>query len=92
MVDGPKIRRELYIDFSIGGNDQRYKFIPKNEIWIDNSISVEELQYTIIHEIFERKLLKKGLTYNRAHDLAAQEEWKYRQKNKSYIQLPDKWE
>lgn len=93
IIDGAKVRRELYTDFIYGGNDQRYKFIPFGEIWIDNAISVEELEFTIIHEIFERDLmLSQGMTYSKAHDLAAQEELKARiNKVESIDELRERW-
>jgi len=93
IVDGAKVRRELYTDFIYGGNDQRYKFIPFGEIWIDNAISVEELEFTIIHEIFERDLmLNQGMSYSKAHDLAAQEELKARiNKVESIDELRERW-
>lgn len=93
IIDGAKVRRELYTDFIYGGNDQRYKFIPLGEIWIDNAISVEELEFTIIHEIFERDLmLNQGMIYSKAHDLAAQEELKARiNKVESIDELRERW-
>lgn len=93
IVDGVKIRKELFIDFVLGGNDQRYKFIPNGEIWIDNSVSVEELEFTIVHEITERQLMvEKGWDYDRAHDAAAQEELKLRiNKTDSIDELRDRW-
>lgn len=93
IVDGVKVRRELYTDFIYGGNDQRYKFIPLGEIWIDNAISVEELEFTIIHEIFERDLmLNQGMSYSKAHGLAAQEELKARiNKAESIDELRERW-
>lgn len=92
IVDGVKVRRELYTDFLFGGNDGRYKFIPTGEIWIDNSISVEELEFTIIHEICELELMKQGMTYTKAHELAAQEELKARiNKAESIDDLRERW-
>ncbi len=92
IVDGAQVRRELYIDFVLGGNDKRYKFIPEGEIWIDNSISVEELEFTIIHEIFERELMGQGMNYSGAHGLAAQEELKARiNKAESIDDLRARW-
>ena len=92
IVDGAKVRRELFIEFFGGGNDQRYKFIPEGEIWIDNSISVEEAEFTIIHEIFERELMKQGMNYVPAHHLAAQEELKARiNKTESIDELKERW-
>ena len=92
IVDGAKVRKELYTDFLFGGNDQRYKFIPEDEIWIDNSISVEELEFTIIHEITEREFMKQGMSYAKAHELATQEELRARiNKTESIDELKDRW-
>ena len=69
IVDGLVIRRDIYPEFLYGGNNQRYLFVPKNEIWIDHAISAEEYEYTLAHEILERNLMaKKGLSYADAHD------------------------
>jgi hypothetical protein len=69
IVDGPKIRREIFGEFLYGGNPERYTFNPEGEIWVDNSITSEELETTIIHEINERNLMhNKGMSYFDAHD------------------------
>jgi hypothetical protein len=69
IVNGPLIRDKIYPEFLYGGNDQRYLFVPKREIWIDNSISVEEYKYTVAHELNERHLMALyGYTYPDAHD------------------------
>jgi hypothetical protein len=69
IVDGPLVRQKIYPEFLYGGNEQRYLFNPKHEIWIDNSISVEEYRYTVAHELNERHLMATlGYTYSTAHD------------------------
>lgn len=69
IVDGASIRKNIFNEFIYGGNDQRYPFVPVNEIWIDNSISAEEYETTLAHEICERNLMQKyGMTYFDAHD------------------------
>lgn len=69
IVDGALIRKNIFNEFIYGGNDERYPFVPLNEIWIDNSISSEEFETTLAHEINERNLmLKFGMTYFDAHD------------------------
>ena len=71
IVDGNLVRREIYPQFLYGGNAQRYTFIPKNEIWIDDATGVEEFEYTVAHELRERDLMaKEGMTYEDAHDSA----------------------
>jgi hypothetical protein len=69
IVDGAMIRKNIFNEFVYGGNDQRYPFVPQNEIWIDNSVSSEEYETTLAHEINERNLMAKfGMTYFDAHD------------------------
>jgi hypothetical protein len=69
IVDGETIRREIFPDFIFGGNEQRYPFVPHNEIWIDNSVSNREYPITLKHELNEMYLMRDfGMTYNQAHD------------------------
>jgi hypothetical protein len=71
IVDGSQIRREVFDEFLQGGNDQRYRFVPENEIWIDEATSAEEMEYALEHELFERQLMKKkAFSYDRAHNEA----------------------
>jgi hypothetical protein len=69
IVDGLVIRRDIYPEFLYGGNNERYPFVPQNEIWIDHAISAEEFSYTLAHELHERDLMAtKGMSYSDAHD------------------------
>lgn len=69
IVDGAAVRREIFSEFLFGGNSERYQFIPEDEIWVDNAVTSEELETTIVHEINERNLMyKSGWTYFDAHD------------------------
>lgn len=61
IVDGLVIRREIFHEFLYGGNDERYLFVPKNEIWIDHAIAAE---------LRERELLEKGWKYDDAYSEA----------------------
>jgi hypothetical protein len=79
VVDGAAVRREIFGEFLYGGNDQRYPFIPRDEIWIDNAISAEEFRYTLAHELNERNLMAaKGMSYSEAHDSSLELERKMR--------------
>lgn len=81
IVDGSAIRKNIFNEFIYGGNDERYPFVPLNEIWIDNSISSEEFETTLAHEINERNLmLKFGMTYFDAHDSSLMLELSMRRK------------
>ena len=69
IVDGNQVRLKIFSSFLYGGNEQRYPFNPKGEIWIDNAISCEEYYLTLAHELNERHLMAKfGWTYLMAHD------------------------
>jgi len=79
IVDGYKVRHKIYSSFLYGGNEQRYPFTPKGEIWIDNALSCEEYYMTLIHELNERHLMAKfGWTYYKAHDSSLMLELKTR--------------
>lgn len=79
IVDGAEIRKNIFNEFVYGGNDQRYTFIPELEIWIDNSVSSEEYETTLAHEINERNLmLLNHMTYFDAHDSSLALELKMR--------------
>lgn len=81
LVDGCYIRQYIYPDFVYGGNDRRYLFIPKKEIWIDSEVSAKEIEFTILHEIYERRLMAKGMTYEQAHKKVLDFERRKRQLN-----------
>jgi hypothetical protein len=69
IVDGNQVRLNIFSSFLYGGNEQRYPFNPKGEIWIDNAISCEEYYLTLAHELNERHLMAKfGWKYITAHD------------------------
>ncbi len=67
VVDGFLVRSLFFLDFTHGGHDLVYKFVPKNEVWIDDVTSLKDLKYVLIHELHERRLMKKGMKYNNAH-------------------------
>lgn len=81
IVDGYKVRSDIYREFLYGGNEQRYLFNPKGEIWIDHAVSSEEFELTLAHELNERSLMAKfGWTYEKAHDSSLMLELKMRKK------------
>ena len=38
IVNGRLVRSVFDIDFTAGGHDYVYEFVPENEVWIDDSI------------------------------------------------------
>lgn len=79
LVDGELIRNTIDTDFTMGGTDGRYSYIPACEIWLDKNLSILDRQATLLHEMIERDLMVgRGWTYNRAHDRATEVEQQLR--------------
>lgn len=78
LVNGRLVRSNFDIEFTEGGHNLVYQYVPKNEVWIDDDLTAKERPYVIFHELFERSLMKKGLSYNQAHRQASKLEWQAR--------------
>lgn len=70
MVDGSVIRQYVDPEFTQGGHDLVYFYIPRNQIWIEKALDSEEVLFTLHHERIERKLMLKGKNYDTAHEYA----------------------
>jgi hypothetical protein len=68
IVDGRLVRSVFDIDFTEGGHDHVYEFVPHNEVWIDNDLEEIERPYVLLHELHERNLMSKGWAYSKAHE------------------------
>jgi hypothetical protein len=78
IVAGRLVRSLFDIDFTAGGHDYVYEFVPQNEIWVDDDIAQAERGYVILHELHERNLMAKGWTYDKAHADASRLEYRMR--------------
>lgn len=82
IVNGELIRKKIDIDFVMGGNGLRYLYVPIDEIWIDDAYEdSNEINQILLHEHTETELMKKGLSYGKAHDNASIKELKLRRKS-----------
>ena len=70
LVNGFAVRNRFTLDFIQGGHNLRYRFIPFDEIWIDNAVLPHERRFVVVHELVERELMLQGMTYNKAHEWA----------------------
>jgi hypothetical protein len=68
IINGRLVRSAFDIDFTEGGHDYVYEFVPSNEVWIDDAIEEIERPYVLLHELHERNLMAKGMAYFKAHD------------------------
>jgi len=75
LVDGRLVRDIFDIDFTEGGHDLVYSYVPQNEVWIDDDVLTEEKPFVVLHELYERSLMQRGLTYDQAHAYASRVEW-----------------
>jgi hypothetical protein len=75
VISGEKVRGLFYIDFTEGGHEFVYNFVPKSEVWIDDDISSKERKFVLLHEIHERNLMAKGMCYDDAHKSSSKIEY-----------------
>lgn len=81
LADGKKVRDNLDIEYTEGGHDLIYKYIPKDTVWIDDDTQTDDIPYILFHELFERNKMKGGMKYEEAHRLANINEHKFRAKS-----------
>jgi hypothetical protein len=70
IVDGRAVRDHFDPNFTQGGHHWRYRFVPRRQIWIDDAIAERELEYTLVHEAHELHLMRRGMSYDDAHERA----------------------
>jgi hypothetical protein len=75
IVNGRLVRSVFDIDFTEGGHDYVYEFVPNNEVWIDDAIVESERGYILLHELHERNRMVSGWPYSKAHTEASRLEY-----------------
>ena len=67
IVNGRLVRSAFDIDFTAGGHDHVYEFVPPATVWIDDAIEQAERGFVLLHELHERNQMEKGMPYSQAH-------------------------
>ncbi|MHB9048025.1 MAG: hypothetical protein ACYC35_19095, partial [Pirellulales bacterium] len=67
IVNGRLVRSAFDIDFTAGGHDHVYEFVPAGEVWIDDDIAENERGFVLLHELHERNRMASGMPYGKAH-------------------------
>jgi hypothetical protein len=80
IVSGRLVRSGFDIDFTAGGHDYVYEFVPQNEVWVDDDIREEERGYVLLHELHERNRMASGWPYSKAHAESSRIEYRCRQR------------
>jgi hypothetical protein len=75
VVKGELVRSVYFIDFTEGGHDKVYRFVPRNEVWLDDDLASAERKFVLLHELHERYLMNLGWPYSRAHRSASKIEY-----------------
>lgn len=70
IVDGVFIRKNICEDFVNHGQHYFYKFIPKDELWIDKEVVPGEYYFYIEHLLVESRLMASGKPYKIAEEEA----------------------
>jgi hypothetical protein len=67
LVDGEWIRNHLDIDFTNGAHHLTRPYIPREEIWVDREApGAGELEFLVRHQVRQRELMLRGVSYLRA--------------------------
>jgi hypothetical protein len=75
IVDGRMVRDLFFIDFTEGGHDKVYPFIPTGEIWLDDDLTLREIKFVLLHEVHERNLMNLKEEYHTAHEASSEIEY-----------------
>jgi hypothetical protein len=68
-VNGEAVRSDYNSDWQDGGHGYTYKYIPKNEIWLDNHLKGIDAQAILFHEIHEMNRMRfQHWPYLKAHN------------------------
>ncbi len=72
VVEGKIIRDDYDNDFLLGRHGYVYKYIPKDEIWVEDEIIMDNEPEILAHELFEWYLMKyHDMKYKEAHKMAS---------------------
>jgi hypothetical protein len=78
IVNGRLVRSVFDIDFTPGGHDHGYEFVPQGQVWIDNDIGEKERGFVLLHELHERNRMADGVPYSKAHNESSRLEFRCR--------------
>ncbi len=78
IVKGRLVRSVFDIEFTEGGHEHVYEYVPHGEVWIDDDVEDIEKSFVLFHELHERNLMEKGMDYDAAHDESSKLERHYR--------------
>jgi hypothetical protein len=81
LVNGEYIRNRLETSFTMASHHWVSRYIPKDEVWVDEKMSDLDKAAVIHHEVYEIGLMRKGMPYLKAHARATRSEQWFRKRN-----------
>jgi hypothetical protein len=78
IVKGRLVRSVFDIEFTEGGHEHVYEYVPHGEVWIDDDVEEIEKGFILFHELHERNLMEHGMDYDAAHAESSKLEKRYR--------------
>ena len=79
VVDGSMVRSLYKTDYTEGGHGYVYRWVPKQEIWVEMDLDRWELPFIVSHEYLELRLMRdEGIDYDTAHEICSKVEFKLR--------------
>jgi hypothetical protein len=79
LVDGNMVRSLYKTDYTEGGHGYVYRWVPRQEIWIEKDLDRWELPYIVSHEYLELRLMRdEGIDYDTAHEICSKVEFNLR--------------
>jgi hypothetical protein len=79
-VDGQVVRDLVDIDFTTGGNDARYRYVPPGEVWVERFLPPSDMAPVVLHELIEGAIMRgevsgppfggRRIGYDAAHEAA----------------------
>lgn len=79
LVDGNRVRSLYKTDYTEGGHGYVYRWVPKNQIWLEKDLDRWELPFILSHEYLELRLMRdEGIEYDKAHEICAKVEFDLR--------------
>jgi hypothetical protein len=70
LVDGERVRKDIDENFVQYDHHARFRFIPANEIWIDQETNEDERKYFLENISREREFMAQGMTLEEAVEKA----------------------
>ncbi len=79
LVSGCRVRSTYKTDYTEGGHGYVYRWVPKDEIWVEDTIDRAELPFIVTHEYTELRLMRdEKMEYDKAHEICSEVEFDLR--------------